>query len=75
MKKGLSAATFGALGMAPFGRGPAGDAADPLATLPPPREGVTTDRFARLALACIHKDYPNKTSPILNSPETPGHWG
>ncbi|ABI78548.1 conserved hypothetical protein [Hyphomonas neptunium ATCC 15444] len=26
-----------------------------------------TDRFARLALSCVHKDYPNKISHVLNS--------
>ncbi len=41
---------------------------DPLAGLAPPREGVVTDRFARLALSCIHKEYPNKISHVLNSP-------
>ncbi|OYW85043.1 MAG: hypothetical protein B7Z22_09340, partial [Hyphomonas sp. 32-62-5] len=41
--------------------------ADPLASLPPPREGVVTDRFARLALSCVHKEYPNKISHVLNS--------
>lgn len=35
--------------------------------LPPPREGVVTDRFARLALACVHKEYPNKIAHVLNS--------
>lgn len=40
---------------------------DPLASLPTPREGVVTDRFARLALSCIHKEYPNKISHVLNS--------
>ncbi|MEZ6010954.1 MAG: DUF2891 domain-containing protein [Hyphomonas sp.] len=35
--------------------------------LPEPREGVVTDRFARLALACVHKEYPNKISHLLNS--------
>lgn len=40
----------------------------PAATeLPPPREGVVTDRFARLALSCVHKEYPNKISHLLNS--------
>ena len=42
-------------------------APDPLASLPEPREGVVTDRFARLALACVHKEYPNKISHVLNS--------
>ena len=35
--------------------------------LPEPREGVVTVRFARLALACVHKEYPNKISHLLNS--------
>ena len=35
--------------------------------LPAPRDGVVTDRFARLALACVHKEYPNKISHVLNS--------
>lgn len=35
--------------------------------LPEPREDVVTDRFARLALACVHKEYPNKISHMLNS--------
>jgi hypothetical protein len=40
---------------------------EPVADLPEPREGVVTDRFARLALACVHKEYPNKISHLLNS--------
>lgn len=39
----------------------------PAAELPAAREGVVTDRFARLALACIHREYPNKISHVLNS--------
>ncbi|MEZ6000632.1 DUF2891 domain-containing protein [Hyphomonas sp.] len=35
--------------------------------LPAPRDGIVTDRFARLALACVHKQYPNKISHLLNS--------
>lgn len=35
--------------------------------LPPAREGVVTDRFARMALGCIHREYPNKISHVLNS--------
>ena len=27
----------------------------------------TADRFAKLALACVHKEYPNKISHFLNS--------
>ncbi|MFN3608045.1 MAG: DUF2891 domain-containing protein [Hyphomonas sp.] len=40
---------------------------DPLANLTPARDDVVTDRFARLALACVHKEYPNKISHVLNS--------
>lgn len=35
--------------------------------LPPAREGVVTDRFAGMALGCIHREYPNKISHVLNS--------
>lgn len=40
---------------------------EPATELPEPREGVATDRFARLALACVHKEYPNKIGHLLNS--------
>jgi hypothetical protein len=36
-------------------------------TLPEARDGVVTDRFARLALSCIHREYPNKISHLMNS--------
>lgn len=39
------------------------------AQLPEPRPGVVTDRFALLALACVHREYPNKISHVLNGPE------
>ncbi len=39
----------------------------PEIVLPAPREGVVTDRFARLALSCIHREYPNKISHLMNS--------
>jgi len=29
---------------------------------------VTADRFAKLALSCVQKEYPNKISHVLNSP-------
>jgi len=35
--------------------------------LPTPRPDVVTDRFAALALSCIHREYPNKISHVLNS--------
>ncbi|MBI1252836.1 MAG: DUF2891 family protein [Hyphomonas sp.] len=37
--------------------------------LPDAREGVAGDRFARLALSCVHREYPNKISHVLNSAE------
>tara|TARA_R110002111_G_scaffold27253_9_gene58641 strand:- start:17357 stop:18496 length:1140 start_codon:yes stop_codon:yes gene_type:complete len=39
----------------------------PEITLPDAREGVVTDRFARLALQCVHREYPNKISHVMNS--------
>lgn len=42
-------------------------AAAPEITLPEARDGIVTDRFARLALSCIHREYPNKISHLMNS--------
>lgn len=42
-------------------------AAAPEITLPEGRDGVVTDRFARLALSCIHREYPSKISHLMNS--------
>lgn len=36
-------------------------------TMPPGFEPTAAERFARLALACVHKEYPNKISHSLNS--------
>jgi hypothetical protein len=33
----------------------------------PQFDAPAAERFARLALACVHKDYPNKISHVLNS--------
>ena len=41
--------------------------AAPETTLPDAREGVATDRFAKLALSCIHREFPNKISHLMNS--------
>src|ERR1043166_5794064 len=30
-------------------------------------DAKTAERFAKLALACVHKEYPNKISHVLNS--------
>jgi len=51
-----------------------GDSADRNASeetepLPEARPGVVEDRFARLALSCVHKAYPNKISHVLGSDE------
>jgi hypothetical protein len=39
----------------------------PALVLPESRDGVVTDRFARLALQCVHREYPNKISHVMNS--------
>ena len=36
-------------------------------SLPEARPGVVEDRFARLALSCVHQEYPNKISHVLSS--------
>lgn len=36
-------------------------------SLPEPRPDIVEDRFALLALSCIHRAYPNKISHVLNS--------
>ena len=51
-----------------------GDSADRNASeetepLPEARPGVIEDRFARLALSCVHQEYPNKISHVLGSDE------
>ena len=33
----------------------------------PKFDAAAADRFAQLALACVHKEYPNKISHVLNS--------
>lgn len=38
-----------------------------VAAIPDARAGVVTDRFAGFALACVHKQYPNKISHVLDS--------
>ena len=48
----------------------AGNAAPQLATASPSYGGfdaVAAERFAKLALACVAKEYPNKISHVLNS--------
>src|SRR5467141_1252473 len=45
-------------------------AAPASATADPPVDGfdaAAAERFAKLALACVHKEYPNKISHVLNS--------
>lgn len=37
------------------------------AQLPEARTGVVEDRFALLALSCIHQEYPNKIGHVMNS--------
>src|SRR5689334_8553791 len=33
----------------------------------PPFDEKAAERFAKLALACVHKEYPNKIAHVLNS--------
>src|SRR5580693_3114226 len=35
-------------------------------TMPPDFDANAAERFANLALACVHKEYPNKISHVLN---------
>lgn len=37
------------------------------AAIPDARPDAVNDRFARLALTCVHKEYPNKISHVLNN--------
>lgn len=37
-----------------------------LAGAPGPLEAPVAERFAKLALACVHREYPNKLSHVLN---------
>ena len=47
---------------------PPGSFKDPLAaTTEPNIDNMAIERFANLALACVHKEYPNKISHSLNS--------
>jgi hypothetical protein len=36
-------------------------------TTAPTFDAAAAERFAKLALACVHKEYPNKISHVLNS--------
>src|SRR3978361_162082 len=42
-------------------------AADTAATTGSEFDAKAAERFANLALACVHKEYPNKISHVLNS--------
>lgn len=35
--------------------------------IPEARPDSVTDRFARLALQCVHREYPNKIGHVLNN--------
>jgi hypothetical protein len=39
--------------------------------MPPSFDTNAAERFASLALACVHKEYPNKISHNLNSERMP----
>ena len=55
------------LGLAACGDAPDEEAVVSVAPLPEARPGIVEDRFALLALSCIHKDYPNKISHVMTS--------
>jgi Protein of unknown function (DUF2891) len=38
-----------------------------LAAAPPPVDPALAERFARLALACVHQEYPNKIAHVMSS--------
>jgi hypothetical protein len=38
-----------------------------ITAMPPSFDTNAAERFANLALACVHKEYPNKISHSLNS--------
>jgi hypothetical protein len=38
-----------------------------LAAAPPPVDSALAERFARLALACVHQEYPNKIAHVMNA--------
>jgi hypothetical protein len=42
-------------------------ASDAVPTQPPTLDAAAAERFANLALACVHKEYPNKVSHLLSS--------
>jgi hypothetical protein len=45
----------------------AAETAAPTEELAPTFDAKAAERFAKLALACVHKEYPNKISHVLNS--------
>lgn len=47
--------------------GAAFPAADEPVGAPPPLDAAGAGRFARLALACVHQEYPNKIAHVLRS--------
>ena len=55
------------LGLAACGDAPEEAAVVAEPGLPEARPDVVEDRFARLALSCIHKEYPNKISHVMTS--------
>ena len=38
-----------------------------LASAPGPVDPALAERFARLALACVHQEYPNKIAHVMNA--------
>src|SRR5687768_1980337 len=59
----LAAATTAAHARTDAGRAPTPASNDAVITV----DAESAARFAALALACVHKEYPNKISHVLNS--------
>lgn len=67
MRSVILAIVIAGIAAAALARGPASQHAMTDRELPAPRLGVVEHRFAILALACIHRPYPNKIAHVLSS--------
>lgn len=65
----LAATALSGAFLSACGSEPVAEAAPVAAELPAARADVVEDRFALLALSCVHKEYPNKIAHVLQSDE------
>ncbi|WAC22245.1 DUF2891 domain-containing protein [Blastomonas sp. SL216] len=65
MKNWMGLALCGAMLVTGCGAPEASDSQEAV-VIPEARPDAVNDRFARLALTCVHKEYPNKISHVLN---------